>query len=111
MDSTYSPVTVVPSGQTRARLGRPSKEQLGSPGPPLLEPLLPLLELLLTGSPLLEPLDPLLLLDPLGEPPLEPDAPLLDPPVLGGGAPSPTFGSTRPMQPRSGRPAKITGAT
>jgi hypothetical protein len=96
-----------------ARSGTPSKEQSGSPGPPLLELLLvgpPLLELLLVGPP---PLELLLvgppLLDPLGEPLLEPDPPLLDP-LGGGGAPSPTLGSTRPMQPRKGRPAKSTGA-
>jgi hypothetical protein len=102
-------------------LGTPSKAQSGSPGPPLLELLLtgtPLLEpdppLLLepVHTPLLEPPDPLPLLEPAGVPPLEPDdTPLLDPPVLGGGgAPSPMFGSTRPMQPMKGRPAKSTGA-
>jgi hypothetical protein len=84
--------------------------------PPLLDPLLelleiPLLELLeiplleLLEIPLLDPMPPLL--DPLGVPPLEPDPPLPDPPPSG----SPTFGSTRPMQPRKGRPAMSTGAT
>lgn len=74
------------------------------PKPPLLElPELPLLELL--EIPLLDPMPPLL--DPLGVPPPEPDVPLLDPPPPSG---SPTFGSTRPMQPRRGRPARSTGA-
>jgi hypothetical protein len=120
LDSTYWPPTLVPSGQTRARSGSPSKEQSGSPGPPLLE--------LLLGNPPLDPLeDPLLppleletpeLETPELETPLELEtpeletplleAPLLEPPVLGGSLP--TLGSTRPMQPAIDRPANSTGA-
>jgi hypothetical protein len=125
LDSTYWPPTLVPSGQTRARSGSPSKEQSGSPGPPLLE--------LLLGGPPLDPLeDPLLEPEPpeleghehpaqqppeletpeLETPELETpllEDPLLEPPVLGGSLP--TLGSTRPMQPAIDRLANSTGAT
>jgi hypothetical protein len=103
LDSTYWPPTLVPSGQTRARSGNPSKEQSGSPGPPLLE-------LLLGGPPLEDP--PLELETPeLETPELETpllEDPLLEPPVPGGSLP--TLGSTRPMQPAIDRLAKSTGA-
>jgi hypothetical protein len=114
LDSTYWPPTLVPSGQTRARSGNPSKEQSGSPGPPLLE-------LLLGGPPLEDP--PLELETPELETPLELETPeletpeletplledpLLEPPVPGGSLP--TLGSTRPMQPAIDRLAKSTGA-